>query len=66
MAQIIKCDGCSAELKPNPNHAKGEKEHIIHGGRVNEMRGGGVPDRDFDWCLEDAQAAFDAVRARRS
>lgn len=59
----IKCDGCGAELvQLTVNRAKGQREHIIHGERVNNMVGGMVPDHEFDWCLKCSQAAFEAVR----
>lgn len=63
MATAIKCDGCGAELVPIPvNRTKGQREHVIHGKRVNGMGGGQVPDGEFDWCLTCAQIAFNAMR----
>lgn len=66
--QVIKCDGCGAELDKLPvNHAKGHREHVIHGERVNGVIGGApLPNGDFDWCEECAKIAFAAVKAQRS
>lgn len=59
MSAKIICDGCDAVLEAE----KGVREpRVITGMRANNLRGGGLPDADFDWCLRCAKIAFDAVK----
>jgi hypothetical protein len=67
VTQRLICDGCDRPLYrmgARGTAGPGERELIISGERVNQMRGAGVPSGRFDWCLECAQAAFTAVEAR--
>lgn len=63
MSTRTHCDGCGKELQLD------SLDHAIHGERANDMRGGGLPDDDFDWCKGCATLAFaaveDAVKGRQ-
>lgn len=54
MSTLRICDGCGKPFKTVPT---------IMGHRANGMQGGGLPDKDFDWCEGCAMVAFAAVRA---
>lgn len=48
------CDGCGATLT--------DRQRVIKGRRLDGMGGGGLPDRDFDWCRACATTAFSLLR----
>jgi hypothetical protein len=62
MSQKTVCDGCGKLLCWS-----GVKDHVaVSGERQIENVGGGpwnnIPEDRFDWCLDCAAAAFDAVK----
>lgn len=56
MSTIKLCDGCGVQLG-------GPREPTISGARANGVCGGvPLPSGEFDWCVNCALVAFDAVK----
>lgn len=66
MSTRLFCDGCGSILRSPGPYEEGTKASAISGSLTKGIVGGSpLPSGDFDWCVECAMIAFQALKDAR-